>query len=83
MSFPTGQFLSVLKTAKVITMHKKQSKVDCTNYRSISFLSNIEKVIEKLMYKKLSYFLDINNLVYPLQFGFSKYSTNHSLIKIY
>ena len=33
-------------------------------------LSNIDKTIEKLMYKKLSNFLDINNLIYLLQFGF-------------
>ena len=49
MSFSTGQFPSVLKIAKVIPIHKKQSKVDYTNYRSISLLPNIEKAIEKLM----------------------------------
>ena len=70
MSFSTGQFPSVLKIAKVIPIHKKQSRVDYTNYRPISLLSNIEKIIEKLMYKKLSNFLDINNLIYSLQFGF-------------
>ena len=63
MSFSTGQFPSVLKIAKVIPIHKKQSKVNYTNYRPISLLSNIEKIIEKLMYKRLSNFLDINNLI--------------------
>ena len=67
MSFSTGQFPSVLKIAKVIPIHKKQSKVDYTNYRPISLQSNIEKIIEKLMYKRLSNFLDINNLMYSLQ----------------
>ena len=82
MSFLTGQFPSVLKIAKVIPIHKKQSKVDYANYRPISLLSNIEKIIEKLMYKRLSNFLDINNLIYSLQFGFQqKYSTTHALIK--
>ena len=70
MSFLTGQFSSVLKIAKVIPIHKKQSKVDYANYRPISLLSNIEKIIEKLMYKRLSDFLDVNNLIYSLQFGF-------------
>ena len=83
MSFSTGQFPSVLKIAKVIPIHKKQSRVDYTNYRPISLLSNIEKIIEKLMYKRLSNFLDINNLIYLLQFGFQpKYSTNHTLINL-
>ena len=83
VSFSTGQFPSVLKIAKVIPIHKKQSKVDYTNYRSISLQSNIEKIIEKLMYKRLSNFLDINNLMYSLQFGFRpKYSTTHALINL-
>ena len=83
LSFLTGQFPSVLKIAKVIPIHKKQSKVDYANYRPISLLSNIKKIIEKLMYKRLSNFLDINNLIYSLQFGFQqKYSTTHVLINL-
>ena len=41
MSFLTGQFSSVLKTAKIIPIHKKQSKVDYTNYRPTPFLCYI------------------------------------------
>ena len=83
MSFSTGQFPSVLKIAKVVPIHKKQSQADYTNYRPIPFLFNIEKIIEKLMYKKPSNFLDINNLIYSLQFGFRlKYSTTHALINL-
>ena len=83
MSFSIGQFPSVLKIAKVIPIHKKQSKVDDTNYRPISLLSTIDKIIEKLRYKRLSNFLDITNVIYLLQFGFRpKYSTNHALINL-
>ena len=49
----------------------------------VNVLSNIGKIIEKLMYKRLSNFLDINNLIYSLQFGFlEKYSTTHALIQL-
>ena len=35
------------------------------------------------MYKRLPNFLDINNLIYSLQFGFQqKYSTTHALINL-
>ena len=68
--FMTGVFPSVLKTAKVIPVFKKDSKLDYSNYRPISLLSYIEKIIEKLMYKRLYTFLNNNNIIYGLQFGF-------------
>ena len=43
LSFMTGVFPSVIKTAKVVPVFKKDSKLDYSNYRSISLLSNIEK----------------------------------------
>ena len=81
MSFLTGQFPSVLKIAKVIPIYKKQSKVDYANYRPIPLIS-IEKIIEKFMYKRLSNFMGINNLIYSLQFGLQqKHSAAHASIK--
>ena len=62
MSFSNRQFPSVLKIAKVIPIHNKQSKADYTNYRPTSFVSNSEKIIEKLMYKSLPNFLDISTI---------------------
>ena len=50
LSFSLGVFQSILKINKVIPLHKKDSKLFCSNYRSISLLSNIDKIIEKLMY---------------------------------
>ena len=79
----TGVFPSVLKTAKVVPVFKKDSKLNYSNYRPISLLSNIEKMLEKLMYKRLYAFLDYNNIIYDLQFGFrQQYSTSHALINI-
>ena len=79
----TGVFPSVLKTAKVVPVFKKDSKLDYSNYRPISLLSNIEKILEKLMYKRLYTFLNKNNVIYNLQFGFrQQHSTSHALINI-
>ena len=79
----TGVFPSVLKTAKVVPVFKKDSKLNYSNYRPISLLSNIEKILEKLMYRRLYAFLDYNNIIYDLQFGFrQKYSTSHAFINI-
>ena len=49
LSFMTGVFPSVLKTAKVAPVFEKDSKLDCSNYHPISLLSNIRKILEKLM----------------------------------
>ena len=49
-SFTTGIFPNSLKSAKVIPIHKKNSKLVVSNYRPISLLSNLEKIIEKLMF---------------------------------
>ena len=43
LSFLIGVFPCVLKTAKVVPVFKKDSKLDYSNYRPISLLSNIEK----------------------------------------
>ena len=78
-----GVFPSVLKTAKVVPVFKKDSKLDYSNYHPISLLSNIEKILEKLIYKRLHTFLNKNNVIYNLQSGFRKqYSTSYALINI-
>ena len=79
----TCVFPSVLKSAKVVPVFKKDSKLDYRNYRPISPLSNIDKILEKRMCKRLYTFLINNNIIYNLQFGFRKqYSTSHALINI-
>ena len=78
-----GVFPYVLKTAKVVPVFKKESKLDYSDYRPISLLSNIEKLLEKLMYKRLYTFLYNKNIIYDLQFGSKQqYSTSHTLINI-
>ena len=53
LSFMTGVFPSVLNTAKVVPVFKKDSRLDYSNYHPIFLLSIIEKILEKIMYKKL------------------------------
>ena len=79
----TGVFPSVLKTAKVVSVFKKDSNLDYINYRPNSLLLNIKKILEKFMYKRLCAFLINNTITYNLQFGFrQQYSTSHALINI-
>ena len=57
-SFSSGVFPSVLKTSKIIPIYKKGFKLECSNYRPISLLSNIDKILERLMYNRLYNFLE-------------------------
>ena len=86
LSFTTGVFPFVFKTAKVVPVFKKDSKFDYSNYRQISLFSDIEKILEKHMYERLIIriiFLNKNNVIYNLQFGFrQQYSASHALINI-
>ena len=69
--------------AKVAPIFKSETRLLWNNYRPISLLSSIGKIIEKLMHKRLDFFLEQYNCYYPFQFGFRlNYSTNSALMSI-
>ena len=68
----TGVFPSVVKTIKLVPVFKKDSKLDYSNYRPISLLSHIEKILEKLMYKRLYAFLNNSDIIYNLSLDLDK-----------
>ena len=83
MSFTAGECPTFLKISSVIPVYKKDSKLIVSNYRPISLLSNINKILEKLMFNRLYSFLESHKCIYDLQFGFrQKHSTNHALLSM-
>ena len=69
--------------AKVIPVFKIETSLLCNNYRPISLLSDIGKIIEKLMHQRLKFLLEQSNCYYSFQFGFRlKYSTNSAQMSI-
>ena len=82
-SFSSGIFPDALKICKVVPIHKGGSMEDLNNYRPISLLSIFDKIIEKLMHKRLYNFLEVHNILFKNQFGFRKNnSTSFALIQI-
>ena len=76
-------FPESFKSAKVVPLHKKGSKMNIDNYRTISILTVLSKLLEKVVYARLESFFLKFNVFYPKQFGFrSKYSTIHALAHI-
>ena len=70
LSFSQGCFPSCLGAAKVIPLHKSGDKANMTNYRPISLLSVISKIFERVMYLRISEFLERHQLLSKSQFGF-------------
>ena len=81
LSFQTGTFPDKLKLARVTPLYKKEDPLLSENYRPISILSTISKIIEKVMFKRVNNFCERFKILYQLQFGFrKKYSTKIALI---
>ena len=59
-----------LKLAKVVPIYKSGDRGLINNYRPVSVLPCFSKIIEKLMYKRISNFIHKHDLLYEYQFGF-------------
>jgi len=82
-SLESGVFPEKLKQCRVIPIFKSGSHLECDNYRPISLLSSISKVLEKIVADKLLYHLQTNDLLYTHQYGFiPNRSAEHNLLQI-
>ena len=83
LSFNSGCVPDHFKIANVIPVHKKDSVTCVNNYRPISLISTFNRILEKLMFKRLSSFIEKHNILYDRQFGFRcKHSTTHATLLI-
>ena len=83
ISIINGNFPDTLKLGKILPIFKGGDKTDLSNYRPISVLSVISKLIEKHVTKHLFGYLNKYNLLYKSQSGFRKHhSCNTSLINL-
>ena len=71
-SLESGQIPKALKIAKVKPLFKKGSVKLCSNYRPISILPVISKILEKIVNTQIMQYLESNNLIHENQFGFRK-----------
>jgi hypothetical protein len=83
LSLRHGVFPEKLKNCRVIPVYKSGDQLDVDNYRPISLLSSVSKILEKIVADKLIYHLLSNDLLYNHQYGFlPKKSTEQNLIQI-
>ena len=82
-SLSNGIVPDKFKIAKIIPVQKKGSTLKSNNYRPISLLSVFNKLLEKIMFKRISNFINKYNILHREKFGFrSKHSTMHAILGI-
>ena len=80
LSIRSGSVPGTLKDARVVPLFKKNKRSDVSNYRPVSVLSVVSKLLEKSVYVQLEGYLLKNNLLYEFQSGFrSRFSTDTCL----
>ena len=83
-SLQKGIFPSTWKIARVMPAFKKDDKSSPSNYRPISLLSCIGKVMERAVYKYTYNFIFEHSLLYAYQSGFIRgHSTVYQLSEMY
>ena len=72
------------KVAKVIPLHKKDEVLDPKNYRPVSLLPILSKILERAVFCQIVGYLEDNSLLHPCHHGFrAKHNTTTALIQMY
>ena len=76
-------FPDKLKISKITPIYKKDDKHCVKNYRPISILPVVSKVIDKIVYNQLYSYFTKNNYLNTNQYGFRKnFSTEHAILEL-
>lgn len=70
LSLMTGQFPTKMKVAKVIPLFKSGDKHTFSNYRPISLLPQLSKILEKVFANRLTDFILKHKILCEQQYGF-------------
>ena len=82
LSISTGTFPRLWKSARVIPLHKGGDRDNLDNYRPISTLPVLAKVLETLVNSQLKCFLSSHSVLSPLQSGFRPMHSTTSAITL-
>ena len=76
------RFPNEWKKAKVIPLHKKGDIHQPKNYRPVSILSPLSKILERVVHDQLYKYLSNNKIIHPSFHGTNR-STLTSLLQMY
>ena len=82
-SLTTGQFPDKMKIVDVVPLYKSKEHDIVDNYRPISLLLTISKVLERIVYRRVYKFLNDTGQIYESQYGFrEKHSCDHAIAQL-
>ena len=77
-------FPAVWKCAKVLPLHKKGCEFDQKNYRPVSILSPVSKILERAVYDQLYSYFSRNRIFHPNVMGYRRNrSTQSAILQMY
>lgn len=83
LSFYKGTFPSIFKQATVCPIYKAGEEQLPSNYRPISLLPSLSKILEKIANKRLISFLEKNGMLASNQYGFrAQKSTDDAVLQL-
>lgn len=78
VSFKNAKYPDPLKIAKTIALFKGGDKEEISNYRPISLLSTLSKILEKLLYTRILSFMTEQGILSSNQYGFRPSSSTQT-----
>ena len=82
-SLTTGIFPCKMKIAKVLPFIKKPNVFELGNFRPISLLSSLSKILEKCVFDQVCAYFEDNKLFYSSQYGYRKnHSTDYACVEL-
>ena len=84
LSISGSHFPTPWKNSKVIPLFKKEDATIPKNYRPVSLLPILSKILERAVYNQLIKYLEDNQLLHPSHHGFRKsHNTTTALLEMY
>ena len=84
LSIRDGIFSRSWKSAKVVPLLKKDDPLNPKNYRPVTLLPGLSKILERAVFQQLVGYLDYNGILHPNHHGSRKgHSTATALIQMY
>jgi len=81
--FTSATFPTICKQSHLTPIFKKGDNNMPENYRPVSSLHNLSKIFERLLLKRMTHFINLNNLLPDCQYGFRQnFSTKDAVLSL-